>query len=109
MKRVSLRVVEFSACGIGSAADVIGHTENVRVRFPTVLWAEMRLGDVVIRGPCDWDAAEDTVWGRAIITTETRIWIAVGLWRRSCPGPVDSGASVENVAELKTLAEGIGV
>ena len=109
LKRVSLRIVEFSACGIGSAADVIGHTKDVRVRCPTVLRAKLRLGHVVVCGACDWDAAEDTIWGRAIITSPTRVRIAIRLCRRSCPRPIDARASVENVTELETLGESIGM
>ena len=109
MKCVSLRIVEFSACGIGSTADVIGHPKDVRVRCPAVLWAELRLGDVVVCGTSDWEAAEDTIWGRAISTSPTRVRIAIRLCRRSCPRPIDTGASVENVTELETLSESIGV
>ena len=109
MKRVSLRVVEVSACGIGPAADVIGHTKDVRVRCARVLRAELRLGDVVIRGTVDGDPTVDTIGGRAKVTSETRVWIAIRLWRRSYPRPIDAGASFENVTEFETLAVGIGV
>ena len=109
MKRISLRVVQFGACGIGSAADVIRHTKDVRVRCATVLWAELRLGDVVIRRTSNWDPTVDTIWSLAVTASPTRVWIAVRLRRRSFPGPIDAGASMENVTELETLAVGIGV
>ena len=109
MKRISLRGVEVGACGIGSAADVVGYTKDVRVRFSIVLWAEMRLGDVVVCGTGDWNATDDTIWGLAITTSELRVRIAIRPCRFSCPRPVDAGASVADVTELETLAVGIGV
>ena len=41
LKRIGLRVVEVSAGGVGSAADVIGHTKDIRIRFVIISWAEM--------------------------------------------------------------------
>ena len=109
LKRISLRVVEVSAGGVGSAADVIGHTKDIRIRLVIISWAEMRLADVVVRGTSDWDPAIDTIWGLTKSASPTRVWIAVRLWRRSFPRPIDAGASVEKVTEFETLAEGIGV